>query len=959
MEERLYLFEVLIDSIYFDDSVSEIPQKKQIVVSVKLGNIVTLEIRSETLPISGEGGNKRLIDFKSGKSHLIPLLQENLLQVLDSQSLEVTVGVRGDVIPIGTSSAPWDDSFKEMVQASHEEFVTPASIFDNFCLMENGVIKGNVQLFLRLSCFGKSIQTQFEVLHDSGNKQFLFKTPNMATTFICSKFGAGTSTDFLPVGPLYNVGYMKSADKGTTNKSASWTAVMEGRSSSMFDKRSSIQSECLFPEYLNIVPPVKDSAITFDIVSLRARPEEEKFIDFLTGKKFGDIEESIQSFTIPDADEEESDDFPAKCDHEKNEQTKKPHLVRVPLRLRGGGSPEDATLQNARLRAGAPSKSPIAECREIMEQFDKILEEYRKALSPCGEIACNYVPNVTEDLCKKACGIKPESTNTVGCGLPDCQYAKYKSALMAMDADIEKQFIGPAILGNCGHPKCSYQADPILPPIHWDCPEPLPVGKCKNPNCPYGSNEMQTKGRFSSTKGPCGSDQCPYAPPAPCASPNCPFKSPPACAPVKQALPTTKSSARVKDDTCTGCPFSNPPQIVNMVFCDNPNCEVLKAAPAGDCGKRDRICESPNCPYRTLQNQCSNPNCPYTQSDAKGDCSNPNCPLGLKEEKSGSCTNPNCPFKAQAAQSCSNPNCPFTNSSSEPSSADDSLNSLACSNPDCPFRSTTKETKEPPKEACANPECPFNIPSVEKCMNPECPFLKKESSTESKESCDNPDCPYKRGSKISGESHESVCECDNPTCPSKRETCMNPNCPFNLRGLGPCTNPDCPHKVDALGRDLGFCATPDPSFNEYCADKTCPYHDKKLDKPAVGEEAKGELTEMDAQGRSMMMIGSKEAVEKGTIERTAGDRPSVYDMAPCTVKTCKFMGGHLTCVDCGVGTEGKKRGPCPKTCPAKKRMASWGHNENRRKSHHQAQKGDQSKPPGREESQEKKERRRF
>lgn len=55
MEERLYLFEVLIDNIYFDESVSEIPQKKQIIVSVKLGNIVTLEIRSETLPVSGEG----------------------------------------------------------------------------------------------------------------------------------------------------------------------------------------------------------------------------------------------------------------------------------------------------------------------------------------------------------------------------------------------------------------------------------------------------------------------------------------------------------------------------------------------------------------------------------------------------------------------------------------------------------------------------------------------------------------------------------------------------------------------------------------------------------------------------------------------------------------------------------------------------------------------------------------
>lgn len=143
--------------------------------------------------LSFPGGNKRLIDYKSGKSHLIPLLQENLQQALENQNLEVTVGIRGDVKPIGSSSAPWDDCFKEMVQVSHEEFVTPASISDNFCLMESGVIKGNVQLFLRLSCFGKSIQTQFEVLHEGGKSQFLFKTPNMATTFVCSKWVVSTS----------------------------------------------------------------------------------------------------------------------------------------------------------------------------------------------------------------------------------------------------------------------------------------------------------------------------------------------------------------------------------------------------------------------------------------------------------------------------------------------------------------------------------------------------------------------------------------------------------------------------------------------------------------------------------------------------------------------------------------------------------------------------------------------
>lgn len=609
----------------------------------------------------------------------------------------------------------------------------------------------------------------------------------------------------------------------------------------------------------------------------------------------------------------------------ETEEKRKKKFYRLPLRLRGGGSPENVPVENYRLRAGAPTKSPIVECREIMDQFDKILEEYRKALSPCGQIACNYAPNVTEGLCKKSCGIKPEETNTQGCGLPECEYAKYKSALMAMDADIEKQFIGPAILGNCGHPKCSYQADKILPPIHWDCPEPLPEGKCRNPNCPYASQEVKTEGRFSTSKGPCGSDQCPYAPPAPCSSPNCPFKNPPPCADLKKSSPNKtvggKGSVGVKEEVCAGCPFANPPQIVNMVFCDNPNCPIMTAVSEGDCGKRDRLCISPNCPYKSIQNQCSNPNCPYSQGDVKNECSNPNCPLGLKENSSGSCTNPNCPFAnkpaVSTAKSCSNPNCPLASSSTEPSSEScanpdcgykSSSISSGCSNPDCPFRTSSKDEKEPEKETCANPYCPFNVPSVESCKNPDCPFKNKDSTTESKESCDNPDCPYKKASKTSD---ESECVCDNPTCPGKKDTCINPNCPFNLRGYGPCTNPDCPHKKDALGRDLGFCATPDASFNEFCADKTCPYHDRKLDKPAtVGPGGKLEKTEEQ-------QTGEQETVEAGVVERTTGDRPSIYDMAPCSIKTCKFMGGHLTCVDCGIGTDGKKRGPCPKTCPGR------------------------------------------
>ncbi|KAK9884144.1 hypothetical protein WA026_005095 [Henosepilachna vigintioctopunctata] len=67
-------------------------------------------------------------------------------------------------------------------------------------------------------------------------------------------------------------------------------------------------------------------------------------------------------------------------------------------------------------------------------------------------------------------------------------------------------------------------------------------------------------------------------------------------------------------------------------------------------------------------------------------------------------------------------------------------------------------------------------------------------------------------------------------------------------------------------------------------------------------------------GKSVAKIGNL-IIEKGPLEVAVGNRPSVYDAAPCGLKTCKFMGGQLECADCSVGTEGRRKGPCPKTCP--------------------------------------------
>ncbi|KAK9884145.1 hypothetical protein WA026_005096 [Henosepilachna vigintioctopunctata] len=388
-----------------------------------------------------------------------------------------------------------------------------------------------------------------------------------------------------------------------------------------------------------------------------------------------------------------------------------------------------------RLRGGALTKSPLAECEEVMEQFDKILREYRNALSPCGQIGCNFAPNIVEAACNQTCyNILDTGISTDGCGSPECEYAKYKKSLIPLDFDIEKQFIGPAIIGNCGHPKCPYQMEPILPPIHWECPEPLPAGKCTNPNCPYVPNDLPYHTRLSTTKGPCGSNECPYLPPAPCCSPNCPFRNAPPCASAKEALHNRKERKENKAKNFASCPFSNPPTIINvMQLCDNPDCDVLKRAmQSGDCTTRAELCNSPNCPVKSIRKKCSNPECPFTKSELDSKCSNPDCPLN-----------------GGSSESCSNPNCPFAKSSTELTQ----FSSEATQE-----RSKSEEVKVEPteteiSESCVNPECPFNAPSIESCKNPECPFKEeKPIFQESKESCDNPECPFKQGSRSSTES---------------------------------------------------------------------------------------------------------------------------------------------------------------------------------------------------------------
>ncbi|CAG9837930.1 unnamed protein product [Diabrotica balteata] len=437
-------------------------------------------------------------------------------------------------------------------------------------------------------------------------------------------------------------------------------------------------------------------------------------------------------------------------------------------RIRGGGIFNQEPVTS---RCITP-KSAITECKSIMDQFDQVVNAYKKALGPCGEVTCPFATNVIEDQCRdyckqlkqpeepkeskgKSCESIPckqdlcpyrEKPYPFGCGTSGCAYAKYKTGLREEDAALELMFL-PAPLGTtCGHPKCDYPGD-VLPPIHWDCPDPLPRDTCKNPNCPLQPPELQKLKcpvPNPETRGPCGSISCPYALPEPCDNPNCPFNETP--------CPYLGGKQ-------TGGPNITGDQ-VNEGICNNPDCPSKKQ-------QFDNFCENPNCPFKSettdsLKNSvCSNPQCPFVFKSKKNICDNPECPFALKDTENESiCYNPDCPYAKKEDNICKRSPCPFDRPISKNSScdnpfcpfADDSETDSTCDNIDCPF---TK--KKSMVSICSNPSCPANKSTGDNvCENPECPFANKERG-DGDNICGDPNCPYKK--------KQLDLYCSDPKCP--------------------------------------------------------------------------------------------------------------------------------------------------------------------------------------------------
>lgn len=464
-------------------------------------------------------------------------------------------------------------------------------------------------------------------------------------------------------------------------------------------------------------------------------------------------------------------------------------LKNTKLRLRGGVAFEDEEEEQEEIRRLL--KSPIQECKSIMDKFDEILAAYKSSLGPCGEATCPYSQSMMQDSCRKKC----HSTKVVldeppkeecqgdpcqnkecpyadkkkrfvaGCGSASCAYPRYKLGLVDQDASLEYMMLPPAISGKCGSPNCDYPIQPDLPPIHWDCPDPLPKGACKNPNCPLQSPALK-KIKVPIKKNICSCQDCPYAFPPPCGLPSCPFRENP--------CPFLEKKKVSKD--CF-CPSSSSDE-EKKDLCSNPSCPFAPSSPI------NQNVDDPTCKGEIVT--CSNPNCPFaTQKKEKGKkseefCGHQGCPWSSKLKKTSECDR----IKSEEVDLCGNPTCPYAvygQESIKPSECDKnktSENVDLCHNPTCPYVVYAHESNDykcplaETTDSCDHPSCP----------NPNCPFEKEKTSSDTEgevcnenKFCGNPNCSYhKRRSiepnskeylKSNAECYESEEKCDNPTCP--------------------------------------------------------------------------------------------------------------------------------------------------------------------------------------------------
>lgn len=210
-EEQLYMLELLVDRLNLTPD--KIRQIGSTPLSVRLDflDFPSFEINEEEFWSAQKRKDKQTslqaerksrdgsLDFSAGKSCLFPKKPGELVKAMRSKPLRVSVykitkkepcksDLKDD--PVCKSEVPLTGCLCDQVAMAMNDprhLPKPYTLRNTWNLVdEQGIPSGTILLFIRLSCLGKSIVTQFAVQ----DKSFLFKSSNSPNEFQCSRVPA-------------------------------------------------------------------------------------------------------------------------------------------------------------------------------------------------------------------------------------------------------------------------------------------------------------------------------------------------------------------------------------------------------------------------------------------------------------------------------------------------------------------------------------------------------------------------------------------------------------------------------------------------------------------------------------------------------------------------------------------------------------------------------------------------
>lgn len=170
-DDGLFLLEVLIDKIRFANS-SSYDKKFKICVVIQCVFVDPFEISADEPGCNASWiDGSHVVTLNSGKSCLFSLKEHDILTAMSNFPIKITVftsppcGCPPHRIVVGEAII---DMTKEFVQARSKYKEDPNNVSyqalrDSFCVIGiDGVQTAEIAMFLRISCFGKLIVTQFQ-----------------------------------------------------------------------------------------------------------------------------------------------------------------------------------------------------------------------------------------------------------------------------------------------------------------------------------------------------------------------------------------------------------------------------------------------------------------------------------------------------------------------------------------------------------------------------------------------------------------------------------------------------------------------------------------------------------------------------------------------------------------------------------------------------------------------------